>query len=74
MKCPKCGYISFDFNQVCPKCNKDIAVEQAKLHIPSFRPEAPALLGALIGDADDSSTSVAVDTSTTPTSTRPRTS
>ena len=64
MKCPKCSYISFDFNQVCPKCNKDIAVEQAKLHIPSFRPEAPALLGALIGDADDSSTSVAVDTST----------
>jgi hypothetical protein len=64
MKCPKCSYISFDFNQVCPKCNKDIAVEQAKLHIPSFRPEAPVLLGALIGDADDSSTSVAVDTST----------
>jgi hypothetical protein len=64
MKCPKCSYISFDFNQVCPKCNKDIAVEQAKLHIPSFRPEAPALLGALIGEADDSSTSVAVDTST----------
>jgi hypothetical protein len=64
MKCPKCSYISFDFNQVCPKCNKDIAVEQAKLHIPSFRPEAPALLGALIGEADDSSTGIAVDTST----------
>jgi len=64
MKCPKCSYISFDFNQVCPKCNKDIAVEQAKLHIPSFRPEAPALLGALIGEADDSSTGVAVDTAT----------
>jgi hypothetical protein len=64
MKCPKCGYISFDFNQVCPKCSKDIAVEQAKLHIPSFRPEAPALLGALIGEADDSSTGVAVGAST----------
>jgi hypothetical protein len=34
------------------------------LHIPSFRPEAPTLLGALIGEADDSSTGVAVDTST----------
>lgn len=64
MKCPKCSYISFDFNQVCPKCNKDIAVEQAKLHTPSFRPEAPALLGALIGEADDSSTNVDVGTST----------
>ena len=64
VECPKCGYISFDFNQVCPKCSKDIAVEQAKLHIPSFRPEAPALLGILIGEADDSSTSVDVGTST----------
>ena len=64
MKCPKCSYISFDFNQVCPKCSKDIAVEQAKLHIPSFRPEAPALLGALIGEAHDSSTDIDVGTST----------
>jgi hypothetical protein len=40
MKCPKCGYISFDFNRVCPKCNKDVGTEQAKLNIPSFRPDA----------------------------------
>ena len=58
MKCPKCGYISFDFNQVCPKCSKDIGSEQAKLNLPSFRPEVPALLGALIGEADDSGTGV----------------
>lgn len=58
MKCPKCGYISFDFNQVCPKCSKDIGSEQAKLNLPSFRPEVPALLGVLIGEADDSGTDV----------------
>ncbi len=52
MKCPKCGYISFDFNQVCPKCNKEISSEQAMLNLPSFRPDPPFLLGTLIGDAD----------------------
>ncbi len=51
MRCPKCGYISFDYNQVCPKCNKDITDEQAKMNIPSFIPEPPALLGILIGES-----------------------
>jgi hypothetical protein len=54
MKCPKCGYISFDSNQVCPKCNKDISAEQAKLNLPAFKPDPPALLGALIGEPDES--------------------
>lgn len=54
MKCPKCGYISFDYHQVCPKCTKDISAEQQKLNIPSFRPEPPALLGALLGEAGES--------------------
>ncbi|MCJ7593470.1 MAG: hypothetical protein MUO52_01695, partial [Desulfobacterales bacterium] len=53
MKCPKCGYISFDYNQVCPKCNKDITAEQDKLHIPAFRPDPPALLGALVGESNE---------------------
>ena len=56
MKCPKCGYISFDYNQVCPKCNKDITGEQERLNIPAFRPEPLSLLSALIGDADESQT------------------
>lgn len=51
MRCPKCHYISFDYNQVCPKCNKDISVEQEKLNIPAFKPDPPSLLGALLGDA-----------------------
>ena len=49
MKCPKCSYISFDYNQVCPKCNKDISLEQEKLNIPSLKPDPPSLLGALMG-------------------------
>jgi len=54
MKCPKCGYVSFDYNLTCPKCEKDISSEQEKLHLPSFRPEPPSLLGALTGEANDS--------------------
>lgn len=51
MKCPKCGYISFDYHQVCPKCSKDISAEQQKLNLPAFRPEPPSILGGLLGDA-----------------------
>lgn len=54
MKCPKCGYISFDYNQVCPKCSKDITAEQARLNLPSFRPDTPHLLEMLIGEGDES--------------------
>jgi hypothetical protein len=54
MKCPKCGYISFDYNQVCPKCNKNISNEQEKTFLPSFRPDPPSLLGFLIGEANES--------------------
>ena len=50
MKCPKCGYISFDYNQACPKCNKDVSLMQEKLNIPAFKPDPPSLLGALLGD------------------------
>ncbi len=54
MKCPKCGYISFDYNQVCPKCNKDIGSEQKKLNLPPFKPDPPYLLEALTGAASAS--------------------
>jgi hypothetical protein len=54
MRCPKCGYISFDYNQVCPKCNKNISAEQEKFFLPSFRPDPPSLLGFLTGDANES--------------------
>lgn len=54
MKCPKCSYVSFDYNLTCPKCERDISGEQEKLHLPPFRPEPPSLLGALTGEAGDS--------------------
>jgi hypothetical protein len=61
MKCPKCGYISFDNNQVCPKCNRDISYEQEKLNFPAFRPNPPSLLGALTGEVTESHADMQVD-------------
>jgi len=49
MKCPKCSYISFDYNEICPKCNKDISTEREKMNLPTFRPNPPFLLGSLVG-------------------------
>lgn len=53
MKCKKCGFISFDFNQYCPKCNRALSEEQRSLNLPAFRPEPPMLLRRLLGDAYD---------------------
>jgi hypothetical protein len=61
MKCPKCGYMSFDFNQICPKCSKDIGAERDKMSLPSFRPAPPSLLGALTGETSDSNIGLSVD-------------
>jgi len=54
MKCPKCGYISFDYNSACPKCNKDITAEREKMGLPSYKPSTPSMLGALTGEANES--------------------
>jgi len=58
MKCPKCNYVSFDYNQVCPKCNKDISAEQQRMNLPDYRPSPLALLGALTGEPGQSVDSV----------------
>jgi hypothetical protein len=63
MKCPKCGYVSFDNNQVCTKCNRDISYEQEKLNFPAFRPNPPSLLGALTGDVIESHVDMQIDQS-----------
>jgi hypothetical protein len=58
MKCPKCNYVSFDYNQVCPKCNKDISAEQQRMNLPAYRPSPLSLLGALTGEPRQSEDSV----------------
>ncbi len=41
MKCSKCKYISFDHNENCPKCKKDLTDIRAKLDLPSYCPIIP---------------------------------
>jgi len=50
MKCPKCDYVSFDYNRSCPKCGSGLSAEREKLNFPSYRPNPPFVLGALLGD------------------------
>lgn len=41
MKCSKCKYISFDHNENCPKCKKDLSEIRAKMNLPSYCPIIP---------------------------------
>ena len=50
MKCTKCSYTSFDFNQTCPKCGKDLSAEGARLRLPSYKPTPPYLLTSFTGE------------------------
>ena len=36
MKCPKCGYHSFDHLDSCKKCGKDLAEHKAKFNLRGF--------------------------------------
>ena len=54
MKCPKCSYTSFDYNQICPKCNKDISSEQQRMNHPAYKPSSAFLIGLLFEERDQS--------------------
>jgi hypothetical protein len=41
MRCSKCKYISFDHNENCPKCKKDLTEIRAKMNLPSYCPILP---------------------------------
>ncbi len=56
MKCPKCGYISFDHNAICPKCKKDISSERDRMNLSAYKADPPFLLGALLGEIEESET------------------
>ena len=54
MKCPKCRYISFDYNEVCPKCNKDLVSERKKMNLTGYKPDPSFFFFILTGDLSDS--------------------
>ncbi len=51
MKCPKCGYTSFDYHDACRKCGKSLQEERTRLGLPDF-PPAPAVSLESSGEAE----------------------
>ena len=52
MRCPKCGYVSFDHLNNCMKCSRDLSGCRQDLNLMDFRPEVPFLLGSLVGEME----------------------
>lgn len=44
MRCPKCGYISFDHLEICLKCNKDVSKTASQVEGTTYHVEAPSFL------------------------------
>ncbi|MBI5606157.1 MAG: hypothetical protein HY879_22715 [Deltaproteobacteria bacterium] len=38
MRCPNCGYVSFDYSVQCPKCKADLSAQRLLLNLPEIRP------------------------------------
>jgi len=58
MRCPKCGYISFDHLTTCLNCSKDLSDQASAAHGTTYNAVAPAFLkfpspGELREDEDD---------------------
>jgi hypothetical protein len=51
MRCPKCGYVSFDYLARCKKCSRDLADARGMLNLIDAKPAVPFLLGSLVGAA-----------------------
>ena len=49
MRCPKCGYISFDHMSSCSKCGRDISELATELQGTSIKADTPTFLGGAIG-------------------------
>ncbi len=49
MRCPKCGYISFDRQRSCGKCSNDLTAVAEQLQGTVGKAAAPFFLGAVLG-------------------------
>ncbi len=43
MRCPNCGYVSFDYLDRCAKCNADLTGERRRLNLPGRQPNPISL-------------------------------
>ena len=49
MRCPKCGYISFDRQKSCGKCSNDLTAVAEQLQGTVSKAASPFFLGAILG-------------------------
>jgi hypothetical protein len=71
MKCPKCNYTSFDYNQVCPKCENDNTQEQTRLNLSPNKPNPPFFLASLVEMAGSGNLEIPADGDHTPSAPPP---
>lgn len=50
MRCPKCGYISFDHLAACSSCSRDLTAIALELHGTSIESDLSLFLGSVIGE------------------------
>lgn len=50
MRCPKCGYFSFDYLTECGKCGVGLSEVKEKLGLVAIKPSVPFFLGSLLKD------------------------
>jgi len=50
MRCPKCGYISFDRQKSCGKCSNDLTAVAEQLQGTVGKAASPFFLGAILGE------------------------
>ena len=54
MRCPKCGFISFDHLAACAKCGRDISEVASELQGTSIKVEAPMFLSGALAALSES--------------------
>ena len=52
MRCPKCGYITFDHLETCSKCHKDISAISQQLSGTILAAEPPAFLQFTVSESE----------------------
>ncbi|MBW1710287.1 MAG: hypothetical protein JRF41_08795 [Deltaproteobacteria bacterium] len=50
MRCPKCGLTSFDYNEACPKCGRDLTPVRENLNLTTLTPSPVFFLGSLLAE------------------------
>ncbi len=53
MRCPKCGYISFDHLESCKKCNKQVSDYSSEINGTTYDMESPSFLQFVVTEEED---------------------